>query len=302
VSVVIAGSAGDLQVRRVAEAIGERGGDALLLDTVRLPGHGRLSLLCGGETRLDGRTGRRPRSVYVRGLAWHPLAPCFTEDVETRPRGLIAQCDEKRAWLESLLLRLERGGARLVNGLEANEQHSRKPWQLDLLASRGLPVPSWLATNDPAEVRRFVKAVGRAVYKPLAGGATVREVQPADLEAERLEALSLAPVLFQQYVEGTPVRVYTVGGRAVAAATIASSAVDYRSDDATVTATRLTAGERRVAVGAARACGMAFAGVDLIRGAGGPVVLECNPSPMFAAFERHTGLDVAGPLAALLLR
>jgi hypothetical protein len=31
------------------------------------------------------------------------------------------------------------------------------------------------------------------------------------------------------------------------------------------------------------------------------VVLECNPSPMFAVFEDKTGADVSGPLAALLL-
>ena len=47
---------------------------------------------------------------------------------------------------------------------------------------------------------------------------------------------------------------------------------------------------------------MAFSGVDLIRTAQGFKVLECNPSPMFAVFEKKTGLDIAGPLAAFLLR
>jgi glutathione synthase/RimK-type ligase-like ATP-grasp enzyme len=46
---------------------------------------------------------------------------------------------------------------------------------------------------------------------------------------------------------------------------------------------------------------MAFTGIDFIRSPGGSTLLECNPSPMFAAFERKTGLDVAGPLADYLV-
>jgi glutathione synthase/RimK-type ligase-like ATP-grasp enzyme len=42
---------------------------------------------------------------------------------------------------------------------------------------------------------------------------------------------------------------------------------------------------------------MRFTGVDLIRSRRRFVVLECNPSPMFAVFEEKTALDVAGPLA-----
>ena len=46
---------------------------------------------------------------------------------------------------------------------------------------------------------------------------------------------------------------------------------------------------------------MWVAGVDLIRRRDVFRVLECNPPPMFAAFEHKTGLDVASPLARLLL-
>lgn len=289
----------DVQARRVGAELSARGARPVRLDAVRFPDGPRISLSIESV-----RLGRRPlpefRSAYLRALACHPLTPGFEDDLRERPRGLIAQCDEKRALLESLILGLEARGVRLVNGLEANDQHSRKPFQLERLGRAGLPVPAWLATNDPAAVRRFAREFPDVVYKPLAGGATVRKVTPEDLSSERLEALRVAPVLFQEYVPGVPVRVYVVGGRAVAAAEIRSPEIDYRRAEESVEPTRLSPDERRACVTAARACGMAFAGVDLIRSDGRFVVLECNPSPMFAAFEKKTGQDVAGPLARLL--
>lgn len=299
-SIVIVGGGADPQVVRMRDEVRARGGDAIHFDTVAFPGKGYLSLryesVSAGREDLE-----TARVVYVRGLACHPLMPSLEDELVTRPRGLVAQCDEKRAMLESLLLDWERRGARLVNGLEANAQHSRKPYQLQLLQAKGLPVPQWLATNDPGAVRAFVREMGKSVYKPLAGGASVRLVEKGDLSKKRLAALAAAPVLFQECVSGVSVRAFVVGRRVVAAAAIHSPELDYRRQEEGVEATRVSRDERRAAVAAARACGMRFTGVDLIRGPGGFKVLECNPSPMFAVFEEKTGLDVAGPLADYLL-
>ena len=97
------------------------------------------------------------------------------------------------------------------------------------------------------------------------------------------------------------VRAYVVGRRVVGAAEIHSPEIDYRQDEHDVIPTRLRGDEQRAAIAAAKACGMAFSGVDLIRYPGGVKVLECNPSPMFYVFEQKTGLDIAGPLARLLI-
>lgn len=299
--ILLAGARHDPQVRRVAKALRGRGAACRILDAPAFPETTRLEL-GGAGMRLNGKPLPRPDAVYLRALGWHPLSPAFARDLAGRPRGLVAQCDETRALLESLVAEWERAGVPVVNTLEANEQHSRKPLQLRRLEDAGVPVPPWLATNDAAAVRRFVRGAGRTVYKPLAGGALVQPVTPDDLADERLAALALAPVLFQQFVEGAPLRVFVVGNRAAAAAEIQSDALDYRANEQAVVATRLTPDERRIALCAARACGMPFAGVDLIRGPAGPVVLEANPSPMFAVFEDKTGCDVAGPLAGLLMQ
>jgi len=299
-SVLIVGPGNDPQANRVARAIRARGGRVARLDSHVFPERTRISFR-DGNLSVGGRRVEQPDSVYLRSLLCDPLHPEFHDDLTTRPYGLVAQTDEKYALLTSVLLTLERRGARLVNGLEANAQHGRKPYQLELLRACGLPVPRFLASNDPRAVRGFVRTVRKAVYKPLAGGATVRQVEKEDLTDDRLSALSMAPVLFQELVEGVSVRAYVVGRRVVAAAEIRSDELDYRRDEQTVAPTRLSAGERRAVIRAARVCGMAFSGVDLIRSDRAFTILECNPSPMFAVFEKKTGFDVAGPLADLLL-
>lgn len=299
--VAILGEPGDREVVRLSHALERCGGVPLLIDTGSFPGAARWSCI-EGRWRIEGRELPACRSAYLRSLGKHPAHPMFAADLAERPKGLLAQCDETRAMTASLVLHLGRAGARIVNPLEVNAQHSRKPHQLARLASAGLPLPRWLATNDPQAVRTFVNQVGCAVYKPLAGGATVRPVEQDDLSEERLGALALAPVLFQERVDGVAVRAYTVDSTVASAAELRSDELDYRCNEGEVCPTRLTHEEEAAVSAAARACGMAFSGVDLIRRRdGGFVVLECNPSPMFAVFEDKTGLDVAMPLAKMLL-
>lgn len=298
-SIVLLGGAEDPQIRRVSDALEARGAAFRLLDTARFPGQDGLALGPDGVT-FRGRTLAPPRAVYVRGLACHPLMPGVAALFESHPRRVLSAMEEKRALLESMLLVWEAQGAKLFNSPEANAQHSRKPYQLSLLHQAGLPVPRWLATNDGDRLRSQIEAWKRAVYKPLAGGATVRQVLPEDLSDERIEQLAAAPVLFQEYVQGVSVRAYVAGEQVAGAAEIHSEELDYRRAEGAVTPTRLSSAETAMALCAARACGMRFTGVDFIRSADGTWLLECNPSPMFAVFEDKTGCEISGALAELL--
>ena len=195
-------------------------------------------------------------------------------------------------------------GALLVNPPQAMAQHFRKLEQLDALRSAGVPVPATLATNDPEAVREFVADVGSVVYKPLAGGALCRRITHEDLHDDRLARLSKSPVLFQEEIPGRNIRVYAVGGRVVAAYEIVSDELDYRGSETAVHTTELGPGEADACLRAAKACEMTFTGTDLRRRPDGSfAVLECNPSPMFANIQRHTGgRPVSQALAAALCR
>jgi glutathione synthase/RimK-type ligase-like ATP-grasp enzyme len=297
--VAIIGPAPDPQAARVAAALEALDTPVQWVDATAFPDSLHMTLVPDGW-RLGDEFLPTPRAAYVRAVGGNPLHPRFEADLKERPRGLVAQCAEKRAFVRGWLATLASAGCVLVNTPEANDQHAEKPRQLGLLAARGLPVPPWMATNDPGAVREFA-GTHPLVFKPLAGGAEVSLLTPEDLTDERLDALALAPVLFQRYIEGVALRVYVIGGAVIAAVAIYSDAIDYRGNEAGVEPVELTAAESAVAIEAAAACGMPFAGVDLIREPGGASwLLECNPSPMFAAIEASTGVSIAGPLAAFL--
>lgn len=292
---IIAGSE-DPQGKRVADEAEGLGAQVAWFDAPAFPEQTKLTFQ-GGALFLNGKPFSLPSAAYVRSLGSHLLAPGFQENLDRRPRGLIAQ---KRVLLESFLLSMQGRGVRLINDLATNAHHSQRPYQLELLRTRGMSVPRSLATNDPAAVRRFARQVKNVVYRPLAGGEAIRQLRTEDLADDHVAALAYAPVFFQEMIEGQRVRSFVVGKRVVAAAEVEVSELDYLAEDVAASPTRLSNEERRAAALAARACGMQFAGVELIRTAKGFSLLECNPSPAFADFEVKTGQDVAGPLAALL--
>jgi len=164
-------------------------------------------------------------------------------------------------------------------------------------------VPRTVATNDPAAVVELARGVGgNVVYKPVAGGGLCRRATAEDLGEDRLRSLAAAPVLFQEEVVGRNVRAYVVGGRVVAAYEIVSDQVDYRGSETSVVAIPLPDAEDEACRTAAAACGMPFSGIDLKRRPDDTfAVLECNPSPMFAAIERRTGPPLVGEALADLL-
>ena len=56
---------------------------------------------------------------------------------------------------------------------------------------------------------------------------------------------------------------------------------------------KLSAKERATAVRAAKSMGLNVAGVDMLQGAEGPLVLEVNSSPGLEGIENASGTDIA---------
>lgn len=323
--VIVVGAAEDPHALRVATALGDRGVDVLLLDLEPYPALLPLSLADGAPT-YRGLDLRGARAAYVRSV--HMRLPFFDLDVAARAgvpaETLVARWQagygaerERQSFLCSFLLALERAGVTVVNPTATLDQHFAKLDQLAILRAAGVPVPRTLGTNDPEAVRRFVAEVGQAVVKPLAGGGLCRRVTGADLASpEALLALAGGGALFQAEAPGRNVRAYVVGGRTVAAYEIESEALDYRGSETAVR--RLDPVPPQIAEvseRAAAACGMSFTGADLRwdRSGEGPtgatgagslaVLLELNPSPMFAGIEKWTGAaPVTEALCALLER
>ena len=65
---------------------------------------------------------------------------------------------------------------------------------------------------------------------------------------------------------------------------------------------QLTREEEVAAIKAAKALGLAIAGVDLLQSDRGPLILEVNSSPGLEGIEKATGLDIAGEIVRYIER
>jgi hypothetical protein len=187
--------------------------------------------------------------------------------------------------------------ARVVNRSAAMGSNGSKPYQAQLIRANGFAVPETLITNDPELVRAFYAQNKGVIYKSISGVRSIVEpLKESDLE--RLWQIRWCPTQFQAFVEGTNVRVHTIGTQVFATA-IHTSATDYRyaarqGQEAELEEFTLPdeLGERCLKL--AQSLGLAFAGIDLKLTPDGQVYcFEVNPSPAFSYYEAHTGQPIA---------
>ncbi len=112
--------------------------------------------------------------------------------------------------------------------------------------------------------------------------------------------------LVQEFIkeaQGTDIRCFVIGDKVIAAMQRSAAEGEFRSNlhrGGLASVVKLTPTERQLAVRAARAMGLDLAGVDIIRSARGPLVLEVNSSPGLEGIEGATGMDIAGAIIAYL--
>jgi len=301
-TVVLVGSGDDPELDAVRSALEKRAVGSTVLDTGDFPGSGSIACRQGESTTVqwDGVTidPSAVQSVFIRGLGLDPRVDDGSDAIEQRPISYLNQLREYRALVQSILHSLQERDVPIINGVESGLLQAAKPYQHHRFERAGVPIPESLATNDPDAVESFVDEHESVIYKPVAGGGHAAELAESDLD--RLERLSNSPVLFQERIEGENVRLYVLDGRVIAGIRIESDTLDYRASEHTVEAVEVDSEHAQAAVDATVAMELRFAGVDIIAGDDGFVVLEANSAPMFAAVDDRAGTDIAGALAGAL--
>jgi glutathione synthase/RimK-type ligase-like ATP-grasp enzyme len=296
----------DEQVAYMVDVLEHLGAETFVFDTRQ---RGGFDTWRWDERGIEGPRGERLEelgAVYVKlvaltipGWSHQPLEGAELQQWCAR----YAEDRARRGFAEAVLRALEDRGIPLVNPSQSFWTHGAKAYAAYLLRRAGLRAPRTLVTADPQAVRAFVECVGEVVYKPAGGGRSCLQLEPADLEPERLELLRRAPCLFQELVPGDNIRVFVLDGEVVSSTIIWSESLDYREAEQGVDAVSLPAEVERQACAAAHAFGMVFTGIDIRRTPEGEhVFLDVNPAPMFVGFERGGGEDIGERLARHLLR
>lgn len=176
--------------------------------------------------------------------------------------------------------------------------------QLLARAGVGLPVTGFAHTAD--DIKSLINLVGGPplIIKLLEGtqgkGVILAEThRAAESVIDAFRKLD-ANFLVQEYVSeagGSDIRCFVIGGRVVAAMKRTAKEGEFRSNlhrGGTGSLTELSPEEQDTAVQAAETMGLNVAGVDIVRSARGPLVLEVNSSPGLRGIEAITETDIAG--------
>ncbi|GAB3990212.1 RimK family alpha-L-glutamate ligase [Nocardioides marmoraquaticus] len=177
-----------------------------------------------------------------------------------------------------------------------------------ILSRHNIGMPATTFVRDRADVLPAIERVGGApvVIKLLEGTQGIGVILAPDIKVAEaiIETLQSTRqnVLIQRFVsesKGRDIRALVVGDRVVAAMRRVAKGDEFRSNvhrGGSVEKVTLDPAFEEAAVRSAQIMGLRVAGVDMLEGNDGPLVMEVNSSPGLEGIETATNLDVAGAI------
>ena len=195
-----------------------------------------------------------------------------------------------------------------LNSAAAITQSRDKLFSLQLLLRNGVDIPTTGFANSPLDTDDLIKMVGGSplIVKLLEGtqgkGVVLAETKKAAESVINAFKSLNANILVQEFIkeaDGKDLRLFVVDGKVVAAIQREAAPGEFRANihmGGTASIVKPTSDERKIAIKAAKAMDLRVAGVDIIRSAKGPLLLEVNSSPGLEGIEGATNKDIAGEM------
>jgi ribosomal protein S6--L-glutamate ligase len=208
----------------------------------------------------------------------------------------------------AVLRHIEQLGIWTANTGQGILQSRDKLQASQILARNRIPVPKTVYVRDILDVEQAIETVGGlpVVVKVTQGtqgdGVFMRHTAFEVRNLVQGLLLTGKSVLVQEYIaesHGKDIRALVVGDQVVACMRRRARGREFRSNyhlNGTVEKVELPEGYADAACRAARVLGLNIAGVDLLEGKDGPLVLEVNSSPGLEGIEKASGVNVAGAI------
>jgi ribosomal protein S6--L-glutamate ligase len=176
---------------------------------------------------------------------------------------------------------------------------------LQILSRSGVGMPKTAFTNSSKQENNLLTHIGSApvIIKLLEGtqglGVILAETEKgAKSVIEAFESLKTRVILQEFIAEagGADIRAFIVNGEIVGAMKRQGKEGEFRSNlhrGGSSSIIKLSRKEKSTALLAAKCMGLAIAGVDMLQGKKGPLVLEVNSSPGLEGIEKATGINIS---------
>jgi len=205
----------------------------------------------------------------------------------------------------SMMEHLESESTFLINSISAYRKTKDKYSMTQALARAGLPVPSTYVSEMAHWAYRASKGFGQLVYKPIVGslGFGSMKFDDVDLAFNAFRTLERwgQPLYIQEYLKAPErdIRVFVLGEKVLASMRREARSKEWKANvaqGAKVRPIRLSSELDKIAIKAAKALDLLYAGVDILETREGAVVLEVNASPSWQGLQSATGVNIAEKL------
>jgi ribosomal protein S6--L-glutamate ligase len=208
----------------------------------------------------------------------------------------------------SVVRQFEQMGAYCLNTAASIMASRDKLASMQALSRHDVGIAQTAFVRDPKDILRSIQEMGGApvVIKLLSGtqGIGVILAETNKVAEAIIETLSSVKqnVLVQNFVsesKGRDIRAFIVGDKVVAAMRRTAAGQEFRSNvhrGGSTQSIELDSEYERTAVRAAQILNLNVAGVDMLEGKDGPVIMEVNSSPGLEGIEKATGVDIAGEI------
>ena len=218
-----------------------------------------------------------------------------------------------------LAKRLEQNGIRLFNSAKAIELCDNKILMYQELAKNKICIPRTLVApktfeglgyTDLAFLDAVCKEIGwPMVIKETYGsfGEQVYLANNKEEAAQIIKRIGYKDFLMQEFIassKGRDIRINVVGDKAVASM-LRENQDDFRSNISSGgNGSKYEPSQEYIdlAIKAAKALGLSFAGVDVMFGENGPIICEVNSNPQFASTLKATGVNLADFISDYIMR
>lgn len=257
--------------------------------------------VCFSFPQLVARVGHKV-CVGFRDVALEEL-----EALIIRPIGRGSL--EEIVFRMDMLYRLARSGLYVVNPPEAIEHCVDKYDILTVLEENDIPVPRTMVTENVAvALKAFKELGGDVVVKPIFGSRGIGATRINDREVASTIFNAIAfhhgVIYVQEFVDHgfSDIRAFVVGGRVVAA--MRRLAKDWKtnySQGARPEAIKLEKDLEDLAIKSAETVECKVAGVDILEGSRGPVVVEVNSQPGWKGLQSVSQVNIADEIVSFIL-
>jgi len=205
----------------------------------------------------------------------------------------------------SMMEHLEFSDTFVINSAQAFRRARDKYSTMCILARAGVPILPIYVTEMAHWAYRVSKGWKQVVYKPIMGslGFGSMKFENADLAFNAYTTLERMgqPLYVQEYVEKSDqdIRAFVLGEKVIASMYRMALNKEWKTNvaqGAQPESIQLSSKLERLAVKAAKALSLLYAGVDILENGKKTMVLEVNAAPSWQGLQKATGVDVAEEL------